>query len=429
MMNNKVLVISYYWPPSGGAGVQRWTKFCKYLTQFNVEPIVLTVSEDDAAYPVIDNTFEGDVPSSLKVFKTKARNYYNFYKRFQKEKNVPQGGVPSNQSNWKSKVSLFLRNHLFVPDPRRGWNSYALKEARRVIKEYGIKTIVTTSPPHSTQLIGLTLKKEITGLKWVADLRDPWTDIYYYKDLNHSWWSDRKNRMLEQKVLQNADVLTVVSPGMQRLFTGKGVDEEKVKVVPNGFDHTDFPEVLKQENGNFTMSYIGTANTEYKMDRLFKALQAFDVDNGNLVFNVVGWFDDDVKSDVVSAGIRSIVNYAGYLPHNEAISYTKSADLLVLVIPKVANNSLIYSGKLFEYIASGKPILCIGPLNGDAANLIGELGVGKTFDYEDGSGMHQFLKDVKNGSFMSSALNDEKIRLKYSRKNLSEKMAEILLNG
>lgn len=427
-MSKKVLVITYYWPPSGGAGVQRWLKFCKYLPDFNVEPLVVTVHEDHAAYPALDSTFEQEISPNLQVFKTKATNFYNLYSSFKKDKKVPQGGVPKGGNSWKSKLSLFARNHLFVPDPRKGWNSYAFKQAKALIDEHNITTIITTSPPHSTQLIGLALKKAFPNLRWIADMRDPWTDIYYYKDLNHSRWSDQQNKQLELEVLSKADVVTVVSPGMQRLFAEKGTEEDKLKVIPNGFDKADFPKVSITENTDFSLAYVGTANADYKMDAFANALQTIVGQNHAIKWNVVGVFDDETKRLFSSNKLKDVVTYHGYLKHEEAIGFTKSAHLLILVIPDVPNNDLIYSGKLFEYIASGRPILCIGPKNGDAARLINELGAGKTFDYGDEDGMSDFILEVKNGIFKSRASSDEALRLSCSRAFITEKMAQIILN-
>ena len=419
----KVLVITYYWPPSGGAGVQRWLKFCKYLPEFGIEPLVLTVRQEDAAYPVIDDTFTKDIATDLKVYKTPAKNFYRLYGTFKKGNKVPQGGVPSGKKSLKSKISLALRNHLFVPDPRIGWNKEALKKAREIIEQEDITSIVTTSPPHSSQLIGLVLKKEFPKLKWTADLRDPWTDIYYYKDLKHSNWSDQANIKKERAVLENADDLVVVSPNMKKLFTSKGINAEKINIVPNGYDQADFNELVKVQNEVFTISYIGTANDDYDISAFLESLNELKSEGFEFHFNVIGVFSEEVKERISNMGLDSVVNYKGYLPHDEAIQYSQNADLLLLVIPKVENNKLIYSGKLFEYIATENPILCIGPVDGDAAELVGENGFGASIDYLDKDGVKSFIEKVYRGFF---SVADSNIKLSYSRRNLSESIAKVL---
>ncbi|MEY5040839.1 MAG: hypothetical protein RLZZ414_370, partial [Bacteroidota bacterium] len=209
----KVLIITYYWPPAGGSGVQRWVKMAKYLEEFNISPIILTVQEAYAAYPVVDQSFNIDISNSIEVIKTKSRNYYSFFKIFNKQYKVPQGGVGNkSKSSIFQYISLFIRNHIFVPDPRIGWNKYALKEAKKIITEKNIDIFITTSPPHSTQLIGLELKKWRSDLQWLADFRDPWTDIFYYKDLKHTFISNYLNKKKEIEVLSKSNLITVVSP-------------------------------------------------------------------------------------------------------------------------------------------------------------------------------------------------------------------------
>ena len=422
----KVLIITYYWPPSGGAGVQRWLKFCKYLPEFGVEPIVLTVKKEDAAYPIIDKSFEKDISSDLRIYKTPAKNFYKLYGAFKKGNKVPQGGVPSGKKSFKSKISLVLRNHLFVPDPRIGWNKEALKKAKEIIEQEGITSIVTTSPPHSSQLIGLALKKEFPQLKWTADLRDPWTDIYYYKDLNHSHWSDQANKKKERAVLENADQLVVVSPHMKKLFASKGIDAEKINVVPNGYDQADFDELFKVDNKVFTIAYIGTANDDYDISAFLESLKELQSEGVGLQFNVIGIFPEEVKAEISNMGLDSVVSYKGYLPHDEAIKYSQNADLLLLVIPKVENNKLIYSGKLFEYIATGNPVLCIGPLDGDAAELVSKNGFGASIYYSDKDGVKSFIEKVYQGGFR---IVNSSLKLSYSRQNLSESIAKVLKRG
>jgi hypothetical protein len=174
---NKVLIVTYYWPPSGGAGVQRWLKFSKYLPEFGWEPIILTVDPEFAAYPVTDYSLSEGFPSSVKIFKTAATNYFRVYNK--DKTRIPTAGFANNKENTlKEKIMRFIRGNFFIPDPRRGWNSFAFRKACEIIETERIENIITTSPPHSTQLIGLNIKKKYPAINWIADLRDPWTDIY-----------------------------------------------------------------------------------------------------------------------------------------------------------------------------------------------------------------------------------------------------------
>tara|TARA_B100000795_G_C22798013_1_gene440365 strand:+ start:1316 stop:2602 length:1287 start_codon:yes stop_codon:yes gene_type:complete len=423
----KVLIISYYWPPSGGAGVQRWLKFVKYLPEFKIHPIVVTVDENFAAYPKLDNSFDKDI-EGVEVYKTKATDYYKFYTQFKGEKKIPQGGVPSAKSGWKNKVSLAIRNHLFIPDPRVGWNKFAINKATELIEKGEIDIVITTSPPHSTQMIGLALKEKFPNIKWIADLRDPWTNIYYYKDLGHSKWSDKANQKKELEVLEKADDVIVVSPHMKLLFESKSktISANKIKVIPNGFDHTEFENIIKERNPEFNITYVGTANKDYDIDGFLLALLQLKKENISFKWNIVGDFSDDVKRTIKESGLLPYVKYHGYLPHSEAIKHTILADLLLLIIPNVPNNKLIYSGKLFEYIATKNPILCLGPDDGDAAELIKKNNLGKNFIYDQ----HEDISNYIKKTFTKYSCNESIIKNfdsnQFSRKQLTKTLVNLL---
>ena len=197
---NKVLIVTYYWPPSGGAGVQRWLKFAKYLPEFGWEPIILTVDPQFAAYPVTDYSLNEDVPAGLRIYSTPATDYFSIYRK-DKSKIPTAGFANSMDDTLKGKFLRFIRGNFFLPDPRKGWNRYAFKKASDLIDSEGIKHVITTSPPHSTQLIGLKIKKKYPEIKWIADLRDPWTDIYYYKQFYPTLLSKRIDAGYEKRFL------------------------------------------------------------------------------------------------------------------------------------------------------------------------------------------------------------------------------------
>lgn len=424
---NKVLIISYYWPPSGGAGVQRWLKFVKYLPQEGIEPIVLTIHPEFAAYPVLDESFKKDINPELKIHKTKATDYYKLYSVFKRNKQVPHGGIPPKSKSFKIRLSLALRNHFFIPDPRIGWNKYAFKKAMEIIQKESIKTVITTSPPHSTQLIGLKVKKAFPNINWVADLRDPWTDIYFYKNLNHSRWSDRQNRKKEKMVLLKADELIVVSQGMKDLFINKGLEgnRNKIHVIPNGYDSEDFILQSKISNERATISYIGTLNDDYDISGFIDALVRISNENENRIeFQFLGQLPKNIETAIESAGLKGVLNYKGYVEHSEAVKHAFSSDLLLLVVPNVTDNKGIITGKLFEYIATGNPIICLGPKNGDAAMILREGGFGECFDYSDVNAIYEFLQRCLIEKSITSGNPTD--RYKYSRKSLTNDLAKLL---
>ena len=409
----KVLLITYYFPPSGGAGVQRWLKTIKYLPEFGVETIVLTVDPVCASYPQVDESLCDDIPASLKVYKTKTKEILSLYKRVSPQKQVPYGGF-ANEPNptLMQKISRFIRGNFFLPDPRRGWNKYALAKAKEIIENEGITTIVTTSPPHSTQLIGLELKKLYPNINWVADLRDPWTDIYYNQDLYPTSWAQKRNLKYERSVLMGADKIITVSEDCKRLFAEKADVADKISVVPNGYDEGDFEEKLgvrSEELGVKVLSYVGVLAPQHDLSPL-KTLVSGRKD---ILLRFVGVVSDDIQQEINSWGVQT--EFISYVSHKEAIAYMRASDALLLFVPNVPNNEGILTGKLFEYLASRRKILLFGPENGDAMKLITECNAGSL--YTENLCLDKFLAKAYSG-------NDNVKQ--YSRRALAQKIASLL---
>ena len=415
----KVLLITYYFPPSGGAGVQRWLKTIKYLPEFGVEAIVLTIDPEVASYPQVDESLCKEVPDFVKVYKTKTKEILSLYKKVSPQKQVPYGGF-ANEPNptLLQKISRFIRGNFFLPDPRRGWNKYALAKAKQIIEQEGIETIITTSPPHSTQLIGLELKRLYPHIKWVADLRDPWTDIYYNEDLYPTRWAKKRNLRYECSVLLAADQIITVSEECKRLFARKADVAEKIAVVPNGYDEKDFLQlgvrseelgVTSVESNLKILSYIGVMAPQYDLKPLKSLVQG----KNDILLRFVGVVSDATKQEIESWGVQT--EFVPYVSHAEAIAYMRSADALLLFIPSVPNNEGILTGKLFEYLASERNILLFGPENGDAMKLIKECEAGEC--YSEDFNLDKFLAMPYLG-------NDN--YKNYSRKALASKIASLL---
>lgn len=426
----KILLITYYFPPSGGAGVQRWLKTINYLPQAGVETIVLTVDPTVASYPQIDESLCNDIPSNIKVYRTKTREILSLYKKVSPQKQIPYGGFANEpKPNLMQKISRFVRGNFFLPDPRRGWNKFALAKAKEIIETQGITTIVTTSPPHSTQLIGLELKRLYPHIRWVADLRDPWTDIYYNQDLYPTRWAKKRNLRYERSVLLGADQIITVSEECRRLFAQKANVAEKIAVIPNGYDTKDFINstiINKKEkitpnsslfpNGhqhvltpNYTLSYIGVWAPQYDLEPLKSLVQG----RNDILLRFVGVVSDEIKKEIESWGVQT--EFVSYVSHKEAVSYMQASDVLLLFIPNVPNNEGILTGKLFEYLAAGNKILLFGPQNGDAMRLINECSAGEC--YSDGFNLDEFLNKPYSGN--------DNIK-SYSREALANKIASLL---
>ena len=428
-----ILIITYYWPPSGGSGVQRWLKFVKYLPKLGYQPIVLTVDPDYAAYSIIDKSLLEEINRDAIVVCSKSKDPFKWYKKITRKKNIPQAGFAGQKSVGSlEKAMRFIRGNFFIPDARKGWNKYAYKEAKKIIDQYNIETVITTSPPHSTQLIGLRLKEEL-DLKWISDLRDPWTDIYYYNDLLHTSYAKKKDLRYEKATLEYADEVIVVSLAIKKMLSDKypNLSRSKFSVIPNGYDATDFKGASKTNNHSadkFTISYVGNMSENYPMQSFLSVFNELRINPiGNILFDLTGSVNGFVDEYFKSNNIEKSFLFNGYLPHSKALEKLTSCNVLLLVIPSVKNNKGVLTGKLFEYLAAQKPILCLGPVDGDASKIIDECNSGKTFDYEDKNGIKNFLLEVLNNPKSYAFNNEEKIK-KYSRESLTKTLVTVINN-
>lgn len=421
-----MLIITYYWPPSGGAGVQRWLKFAKYLPEFGYEVHVLTVRPDRATYPQIDESLLKQVPENVTVHCSDATNPFAIYSVF--GKGAPSSGFANDDvSGFKGLIKTlarFVRGNVFIPDPRKGWNRFAIKKANELIDSLGIETVVTTSPPHSTQLIGLELKRK-KNIRWIADMRDPWTKIYYVSELLQTKWAQNRNASLERQVLENADKVVTVSHTLAEEFCelAPALKRENLEVIPNGFDEDDFQVSVPLEE-QFTIGYMGTITEQYDIDSLLKSIGTGNLDVG---FRFIGDVQAGLRNRLGEVAARC--EFTGYLNHDKAIEKAASCSILLLVIPKVEANKGILTGKIFEYLALKRPILAIGPIDGDAARILTETGAGKMFDYSDMDGVSNFLqqnvRQFQTGELPSAASGIHT----YSRKGLTGQLARILEAG
>ena len=392
----KVLIITYYWPPSGGPGVQRWLKFVKYLPEFAITPMVLTVNDNDAVYPQLDNSLASEVPSQAEIFKARASSLvYNLYKQASPQKEVPYSAF-SNETNITlfQKFSRFIRGNFFIPDSRKGWNKCALKEAERLIRTNNIKTIITTSPPHSSQLIGLELKKMFPEINWISDLRDPWTDIMYYKHLYPTKLATLVDKRYERRVLENADYVITVSDFLKEEFAkkSKAIDADKIKVITNGYDHADFEidKVVSEEE--FTITFTGNLPSFYTIDAFTSAVKMAIDDGRKINLRFVGKVSEDKQQSMLDL-MPNNVEFIDYVPHSESVKYLLRSSALFHIVPEGGNKGHL-AGKLTEYMASRKPIICLGFPEGDVAVYLQEFGSGKVFDYADVENTYKYICEL-----------------------------------
>jgi glycosyltransferase involved in cell wall biosynthesis len=368
----RVLIVTYYWPPSGGAGVQRWLKFAKFLPEFNGVPIILTVDPESASYPVIDESLLNEIPSNTRILKTQSKEWFSVYKKVSGGDKIPYAGFANekNTTSFKQKFARFIRGNFFIPDPRKGWNRYALDQARDLLKKENIDCIITSSPPHSTQLIGLALSEEF-GIPWIADLRDPWTDIYYYKQFYPTKLAHLYNLRLEKTILEKSSVTITVSPALKELFAEKIIaSPDKIKVITNGFDPDDFQDLpAAPSHKKFTITYVGTMADIYPLEPFIKAFKRFAKIHKGAILRFIGTVSPEHVRRITSIPKENI-ELIPYVDHRRAIEYMSSSSALLLIIPSNKKNKGIVTGKLFEYMAVKRPILLLGPVDGDAASIV-----------------------------------------------------------
>ena len=422
----KLLLITYYWPPSGGAGVQRWLKLSKYLALQGTEVHILTVDPEKASYTTIDHSLLKDVHPKLHIHQTDSFEIINYYSKVVGKKNVPSAGFSNvNNESIVQKTVNSLRSNLFIPDPRKGWNKYAYKKAEEILTKYNIQTVITTSPPHSTQLIGLKLKERL-NTNWIADLRDPWTDIYYYHLLGHSKWSKSKDKNLEKNVIERSDKILTVSKGLSEIFSSKSDQKilDKIKLIPNGFDPDDFsqPLDLSKQDNYFVIAYTGTMSNQYEPEVFFNALKKVKTTK-RIKVQFVGSIASTIISKIKELDIE--VEVIPTVPHDKIVRYQRSADALLLVIPKVSNAKGILTGKLFEYLASYKPIIGIVPEESDAREIIEDCKAGICFTRNEIEQLTASLTKLIHSD--PSEINPDKTKIEsFSRKHQAIQIQKLL---
>jgi glycosyltransferase involved in cell wall biosynthesis len=428
----RLLVITYYWPPSGGAGVQRCLKFVKHLGHFNVEPTVITVDPAQASYPVRDESLLAEVPAGVRVIHTGTTEPFESYKRLT-GRAVPYGGFANEgKPGPMQQLMRFVRGNLFVPDPRRGWNRHALAAVERLLAAgERFDAVLTSSPPHSTQLIGLELQRR-HGLRWLADLRDPWTDIYYYKDLHHTPLAAWLDARYERQVLAHADAVLVTSPETKRLFLAKNptLPAAKFHVLPNGYDESDFRQPSQPPTDCLRITHTGTITELYHINRLLEAVAACAAAHPTvpLCLRFVGQVSAQLRAQIAAAGLAGITEYLDFVPHEQSVAYLMESSVLLMAIPDVPRNLGILPGKVFEYLAAGKPILCVGPAGSDADNLLRECGAGKALPYEDATLMRQTLEALATRWQQSPNLDLPALgNARYSRRGLTEALSRLVV--
>ncbi len=423
-----VLILTYYWPPGAGPGVQRWLKFSKYLPEYGWNPMVITVK--NGSYPSTDPSLLKDVPDGLKVIRTSTIEPFAIYNALRGKKGksieVGMGNIKGKQSSF-AKLANYVRANGFIPDARMGWNHFLYPKAKQVIKSTKIDAVVTTGPPHSTHLVGMRLKKEF-GITWIADFRDPWTNIYYNEFLMRSERADRKDKRLEDEVVQTADSVLSASPGIEEEFKARAAH---IQTIPNGYDEEDMPAAHEQIAPKFTLSYVGNLKPNQNTETLWKAIAELATDPSfeeGFELSITGNIHDSILKSWSKTGIDHLVSIKPFVPHAQAVQRMYDSHVLLLPIPTGESSRNILTGKIFEYLATQRPILSIGPTDGNAAKVMKNCDKEPMLDYQDLEGMKALLRKYfeafKEEKQPASSGNEN--YKQFSRKGTAGQLSEML---
>lgn len=429
MEYKRVLIITYYWPPSGGGGVMRWLKMSKYLPEYGWQPVIYTPENPDPT--VIDTSLEKEIHSMTEIIRKPIWEPYDLYRKLTGKKSDAKfkSGYISEaaRGNWKDQLSVFLRGNLLIPDPRVFWVQPSISFLRKYLEKNPVDLLVTTGPPHSMHLIGAGLKKHFPDLPWLADFRDPWTEIDFYHRLKLTWLADAIHRKMEKTVLKKADVVTTVSPYLKG--TTEKLAGRKVDVIYNGFDPADFNFEASPDNNFFTISHFGAFNRDRNPSSLWKALGELKQENpdlsGVLKIHLIGQTDETIITEIEEEGLLENLVVNSHMQHLEGLQLLAKSQILLLPLNDAPNVRGILPGKMYEYMALRRPILAIGPPDGDFARIIDETRTGFVHAFTDQQGIKdtivKLFADFKAGRLEVNSSDYER----FSRKNLAREIINL----
>ncbi len=425
----RVLVITYYWPPTGGSGVQRWVKFAKYLPDEGWEPVIYTPENPEQTS--VDETLVREVSPSLEVIRTPIREPYNIYRRLMgkgastdmKKVVTPISG---GRKSLAQRLSLWVRANLFVPDPRVGWVGPSVRFLKKYLAEHPVDAIVTTGPPHSMHLIGQRLHKEL-GIPWIPDFRDPWSRMYYLKHLPMTRRTWRQLRAMEQSVLDECSTVLAVTPLVQEEFQAQ--TKTPVAMITNGYDGGDFNQPVEPD-GLFNVVHTGLFAADGNPLNLWKALGvkawADPEFKQALRLRLVGKVDREVYAAIEEAGLRDNVVDLGYCDHLTAVREQLAASVLILPLRNDPEYRPILPGKLFEYLAARRPVLGIGQEDGAMARVLADTGAGVTAGWDNLDAMRDFIDKAWEQHKAGGVPSVSGDILRFSRRNLTRELAALL---
>ncbi len=428
MHSKKVLIITYYWPPAGGPGVQRWLKFAKYLPEFDIEPIIYT--PENPSYPILDESLNKEVSPELKILKTRIWEPYQIAEKLNPKTKQYKAGQfeKAEKQSFLTKLAVFVRGNFFIPDARQYWVDPSVKFLKKYLSENDVKTVITTGPPHSMHLIGLKLKQIFPYLKWIADFRDPWTGISYHSDLKLISFAQKSHEIMEKRVLENADVVIATSFTDGKSYENLGA--KRVEVISNGFEESDFGNSMKRQNSKFHITYSGGLEFARNPLDVWKTLDELTQENlafqNDLALTFYGNLSLEVENSLKENNLSHYLDKKGYVSHNESIKGIINSELLLLTNFPNEKSKGILPGKIFEYMATGNPILAISPKGSDLEKILSETASGKSFDHSQKEDLKHYILEVFQNWKMGNQKPISPSVKNYSRKSLTQKLASLI---
>lgn len=430
----RVLIISYYWPPTGGSGVQRWVKFAKYLPEEGWQPVIYTPENPEQLAK--DTSLEAEVPEETEVIKTHIIEPYELYKKVLRKSGHSKEAVEVNPVNAQhksllQKAAMWVRGNLFRPDPRCLWIRPSVRFLKKYLAEHPVDLIVSTGPPQSMHLIGLRLARE-TGLPWIADFRDPWTRIFYFKHLQMTKATERWHEKMEKKVLDEASAVVAVSPLVQQEF--QAMTDTPVELITNGFDECDFEgsectEAYGGPEKNFTITHTGLfaadGNPTVLWDVLSEKCAKDEQFRKLLKIKLIGKNDEQIIKALEDRGLKDMLEDMGYQPHSAAVQEQRTASVLILPLRKEPEYKAVLPGKLFEYMASFRPVLGIGQTDGAMAMILNETKTGKVIDWEDKEGISEYIEKCWERHLEGRLTTEGADLSHFTRRSITRRMVQL----
>ncbi|UJP63751.1 glycosyltransferase family 4 protein [Mongoliitalea daihaiensis] len=423
MSSKRVLIITYYWPPSAGSGVQRWLKFAKYLPEFGWEPVIFT--PENPAFELQDHSLAKEIDPSLEVIKFPIWEPYGIFKKLKGQQvGDPSKILEKKKPSFFERLSIWLRANVLIPDPRVFWVNPSVSFLEDAFRKGQYQAVITTGPPHSMHVIGMKLHEK-TGTPWLADFRDPWSQWEFLDTLPMLPWVRKYHRKLEQKVLTQANAITTISPTFQRDLAN--LAQREIHLLTNGFDGADFPQeaaVDSLKEKDIEIVYSGVIDAiRNPLPFLDAFKKAFEKGSKTVRLRFVGKVsiaaEEYVKKD---AWLAAHVEFVGYVSHQRVFEFYQAADMLLLLLTTTKNAQGNIPGKLFEYMASGKMILGLGDPEGDAANIIKQAHAGMILDPSDETQIMDVLVNFDPKEEMSHVDFIER----FSRRSLTRELSCLL---